>query len=160
MKKIKKLWTSNRVMFVLAIIVVVCIFIIFGVMLKYFFGTAKSSYGDRLEDIASLPFKEEDKNKIIDSLSGDHTMNVSVDVKGKIVYIMVEYDGEVSLVEAQNKVVDVYQQIDGSYKKHYDFITTVSQDPTIVNAYTLLGSKNVSSDNFIWSNNTPVTSGE
>lgn len=160
MDKIKMLWKENRVMFVLAIVVLVCVVIIMGVMLKYFFGTSKSSYGDRLDDISSLPFEEVDKEKIIEGLTSEHTLKVSVDVKGKIIYVVALFDRTVSLVDAQNKLVDVYQEMDGKYKKLYDFNVTVSQDPSEIDAYTLMGAKNVSSDNFIWSNNTPIDNGE
>ncbi len=160
MNKIKNLWKENRVMFVLAIVVIICIFIIMGVMFKYFFGTSKSSYGDRLNDISSLPFEEVDKNKMMDSIRSEHTLNVSVDVKGKIIYVVAVFDGTVSLIDAQNKLVDAYQEMDGKYKKLYDFNVTVSQDASTVDAYTLMGAKNASSDNFIWSNNSPIENGE
>lgn len=160
MKKIKEWWNNNRVMFVLGIIVTICIILIFIVMFQYFFGTAKSSYGDRLDDISSLPFDASDKDLLLEHLNSEHTISSSVEVKGKVIYIMATFDSEVSLVDAQNKVVDAYEALDGKYKKYYDFNATISQDPANVNAYILMGAKNVSSDNFIWSNNTPVNDGE
>lgn len=160
MNKIKKLWKENRVMFVLAIVILICFLIIMGVMFKYFFGTSSSSYGNRLDDISTLPFEEVDKNKMIDYLSSEHTKKVSVDVKGKVIYVVAVFDETISLIDAQNKLVDSYQEMDGKYKKLYDFNVTVSQDPSQVDAYTLMGAKNVSSDNFIWSNNSPEEDGE
>ena len=54
MKKIKKLWMENRVLFVLFTIVIICACIILGVMLSYFFGATKSNYGDRLNGIENV----------------------------------------------------------------------------------------------------------
>lgn len=161
MKKIKKIWNENRVMFVLGIIVILCALIVMGVMVKYFFGTSSSSYGDRLEGISSTPFTEESQNKICEDFQSEHLVNISIDVRGKIVYIITKYDSSVSLAEAQKKAVEVVGKIDESYKKIYDFSVTVSQDATEdIKGYHLMGAKNASSENFVWSNNTPVDNGE
>lgn len=160
MKKIKKLWNDNRVMFVLGIIVFLCVLIIMGVMLKYFFGTSKSSYGDRLDDISNIPFEDVDKEKIKEGFASENLLSISVDVKGKIIYVVAKFNGAVSLTEAQNKAIDVYNAMDEKYKKKYDFNVTVTQDPTEIDAYTLMGAKNVGSSNFIWSNNTPIEKSE
>jgi len=161
MKKIKKLWNENRVMFVLGIIVVLCILVIMGVMLKYFFGTSSSNYGDRLDNISSTPFDEEAQNQIRDNFSSEHLVHVSVDVHGKVVYIIVKYDSSVSLADAQSKAVEVYNKVDEKYLKLYDFNVTVIQDASDESSgYRLMGAKNVSGENFVWSNNTPIDDGE
>lgn len=161
MEKIKKLWNENRVMFVLGIIVIVCILIMMGVMLKYFFGTSSSSYGDRLESIESIPFTEDAQNQIKENLTSEHLISVSVDVRGKVIYVIMKYDHSVSLAEAQSKAVEVYNKVDEKYRKLYDFNATVVQDATEESSgYRLMGAKNVSSDNFVWNNNTPIDDGE
>lgn len=161
MNRIKKMWDNNRVMFVLGIIVIICVFIILGVMVSYFFGTSSSSYGDRLESIASVPFTEEDQEKIKNAFSKDYTSEVLVSVKGKIVYVIARYNGKASLVAAQNEAVSVYSTIDSKYKTLYDFNFTVVQEETEeMPAFTMMGSKNVSSDSFVWSNNTVSNDGE
>lgn len=161
MKKIKKLWNDNRVMFVLLLIVIVCIFIMLLVMTKYFFGTSSSSYGDRLEDISSLPFEESEQQKIRSSFASEHLESVSVDVKGKVVYIIAKFDSEVSMADAQSKAVEVYQGIDSKYLKYYDFNVTVVQDAYgDAYGYCMMGAKNVSSENFVWNNNSPIIDGE
>lgn len=161
MEKIKKLWNDNRVMFVLGMIVFLCVFIILFVMFQYFFGTSSSSYGNRLDDISSVPFDASSEEQVKNGFDPEHTLDVSVSVKGKVVYIIAKFDETVSMSAAQGRAVEVYQTIDEKYRNLYDFNVTVVQDATEINTgYSMMGAKNVSSDSFSWSNNTPVSDGE
>jgi len=161
MKKIKKLWNDNRVMFVLGIVVILCVIIMMFVMIKYFFGTSSSNYGDRLESISSVPFDADAKELIQNSFNSEHTLDVSVDVRGKVVYIIAKFNPSVSLDDAKKEAVDVYNKIDEKYRSLYDFNVTLLQDVTEINTgYCLMGAKNVSGEYFVWSNNTPVADGE
>lgn len=161
MKKVKKLWNDNRVMFVLGIIVFFCILIILLVMFQYFFGTSSSSYGDRLDDISSVPFESSAEEQIKNGFDPEHTLDVSVSVKGKVVYIIAKFDETVSMSAAQGKAVEVYQAVDESYRNLYDFNVTIVQDATEINTgYCMMGAKNVSGDSFSWSNSTPISDGE
>lgn len=161
MRKIKKLWNNNRVLFVLSITVILCIIIILGVMIKYFFGTSKSSYGDRLDDIASVPFQDEQKSTIKDTLTTEHTNDISIEVKGKIVYIIARFDESVSLDEAKKMASESVLKLEEKYRNLYDFNVTLVQEVTDINTgYTMMGAKNASSENFAWSNNTPLKNGE
>jgi len=44
-KRIKKLWNENRILFVLFVILIVCFIAICGVVMSYFVGDKKSVYG-------------------------------------------------------------------------------------------------------------------
>jgi len=161
MKKLKKLWNNNRVMFVLGIIVVICVIIILFVMVQYFFGTSKSNYGDRLDDIVTVPFHDEQKDALKKSLTTEHTTDVSVDVKGKIVYIIARFDASVSLDDAKKLASESVLHLEEQYRNLYDFNVTLVQDVTDINTgYTMMGAKNASSEIFAWSNNTPLKDGE
>lgn len=157
MNKLKKLWNENRVILVLGIIVLICIVAIMVVMMQYFFGVSTSSYGDRLDSISSVPFDDEAKKALEDAYSSENLESISIETRGKIIYVMVKYDATISLADAQTKSLEVYQSIDEKYRKLYDYNVTVSQDATeIGTGYHLMGAKNVSSENFVWSNNTPI----
>lgn len=161
MKKIKKLWNNNRVMFVLGIIVILCAIIILVVMAQYFFGATKSSYGDRLNDIVSVPFEVSEQDHIKELLTTEHTTDVSVEVKGKVVYIIARFDSSVALAAAQQMAVEATNQVDEKYRKLYDFNVTLVQEVTDIDTgYTMMGAKNASSESFSWSNRTPVKDGE
>ena len=51
MKKLKKVWQENSVLFVLLFILVACLVAISVVVITYFVGDSSSKYGDRLEGI-------------------------------------------------------------------------------------------------------------
>ncbi len=157
MNKIKKMWNENRVILVLGFIVFLCLVIILAVMVQYFFGSTSSSYGDRLSDIADTPFTDEEKAKIVEGFSSFQPIQVDVDVRGKIIYLIVQFDETVSLEDAKNVTVEVYNAIEEKYRLLYDFNATIKQDASEnASGYQLMGAKNVSSGNFIWSNNTPI----
>lgn len=161
MNKLKKLWNENRVMLVLGIIVIVCIIVIMVVMMQYFFGATSSSYGDRLDSISSTPFDDEAKKALESAYASENLESISIETRGKIDYVIVKYYATVSLSDAQTKSLEAYQTIDEKYRKLYDYNVTVSQDATeIGTGYHLMGAKNVSSENFVWSNNTPIKAEE
>ena len=161
MKGLKKLWNENRVMLVLGLIVSVCIVIISIIVAQYFFGVNASNYGNRLDNIQELPFTDEAKSLIESGFESENTVSCSVDVRGKIVYVLVKFNDQVSLTDAQNKAIEVYNSMEEKYRKVYDFNVTVMQDKTEnAGGYSLMGSKNVSASNFKWSNNTPIEDGE
>ncbi len=160
MKKLKSIWDNNRVMFVLGIVILICSILVLSVGFRYFFGNSSSSYGDRLDDISDMPFASEDIDLIKTSF-GEHIYEVSVDVKGKIVYIIATFDGAMGLDNAKNAALDVYNKIDTKYRSYYDYNFTITQTTGDgSNDFCLMGAKNVSSDNFVWSNLTPVDVGE
>lgn len=161
MNKLKKLWNENRIMLVLGIIVFLCFLVIAYIMFQYFFGVTTSNYGDRLESIQEVVYDEMAKSSLESSYQDEHLVDFSVDVRGKIIYVRVKYDATVSLSDAQKKSVEAYQTIDEKYRNLYDYNVTISQDATEASTgYCLMGAKNVSSANFVWSNNTPVTTEE
>lgn len=161
MNKLKKLWNENRIMLVLGIIVFLCFLVIAYIMFQYFFGVSTSNYGDRLESIQEVVYDEMAKSSLESSYQDEHLVDFSVDVRGKIIYVRVKYDATVALSDAQKKSVEAYQTIDEKYRNLYDYNVTISQDATEASTgYCLMGAKNVSSANFVWSNNTPVTTEE
>lgn len=161
MNKLKKLWNENRIMLVLGIIVFLCFLVIAYIMFQYFFGVTTSNYGDRLESIQEVVYDEMAKSSLESSYQDEHLVDFSVDVRGKIIYVRVKYDATVALSDAQKKSVEAYQTIDEKYRNLYDYNVTISQDATEASTgYCLMGAKNVSSANFVWSNNTPVTTEE
>ena len=88
MKKIKEIWTNNRVLLILATIVIACFIIIAIVGIKFFFKTNTSNYGDRLENIENIPVLEEDISLIKEKIKEQEVVTeVNIHQKGKIIYI-------------------------------------------------------------------------
>ena len=161
MDKIKKAWRENRVMFVLTIVVILCIIIILGVMFKYFMGGSSSSYGDRLDNIANTPVTQEIQDNIKSKFVTDAMDSVSIEIKGKIIYVIAKFKTGISLTEAQSKASESYNALTDDYKKLYDYNVTIVQDANESGGgFCLMGAKNINSGAFVWSNNTPVSSGD
>lgn len=158
MKKIKKIWKENRVLFVLFIILIVCFIAICSVALSYFVGTNKSEYGDRLEDYVKVSDKE--KKAYIDALKEDELVaDVKFRVSIRTIYITIKFNKEASLVEAQSKSLASVDNISKEILAYYDinFIIEqdkVAEDPT--KGFTLMGSHNLSGEGVVWSNNTEI----
>ncbi len=162
MKKIKKLWVENRVLFVLFLIVIICLFVIAGVAFKYFFGATKSSYGDRLNSIQDIPITDEIKNSVLSKLSEDETiLDSKIDVKGKVVYLTINFKEGVSLEDAKNKALASLDYFEETYRTNYDFNYTIKEETTEANVgFLLMGAKNMHGSGLVWNNNTKVETNE
>jgi len=156
MKKLKKAWANNRVIIVLGIIVIVCIIIILGVMISYFVGTGKSSYGDRLVEIEKMAVKNEDKNRYLEKIEENELVDtVNFSVSGGIIYIKITVVEKASLVEAQSIATASLDQLDEDYLKIYDINFTIEQAKTeTVDGFLVMGAKNVNGTGLYWSNMT------
>lgn len=155
MKKLKEIWNENRVLFVLFIIVVICVFIILGVCLKYFFGASKSNYGERLEGIENVLITDDAKNNIISNIKNDEAIeDVNINISGKIVYISLKFKNDVSLNDAQAKALASLMAFSEDYLNFYDFQYTLKGSTSDSGDYVLWGAKNASGNGLIWINNT------
>ncbi len=162
MNKIKKFWNENRVLFVLFLIVLVCILLILGVLLKYFFGSSSSSYGKRLEGIKEVEVTDEIKNNFLSSMQNDELIeNVAIKSRGKIIYISLSFKDGVSLVEAQSKALASLMAFEQKYLDFYDFNYTLKGNATENSeGFLIMGAKNVNGSGLVWNNNTEVTKDE
>ena len=158
MKKIKDMWNRNRVLIILVIIVLVCFCIMGVVMVKYFFGVNTSSYGDRLDDIQELPFKEEDQTSLINLIKeNDIVSDVTINVKGKIIYIRILFNEKATLDSAKGVANKSLEGINEEYQSKYDLEYTIVQEANEnVGGFTLMGAKNINRGVLIWNNNTPI----
>lgn len=160
MKKLREWWNSNRVLFILSTIVIICLVIIIVVCAQLFIGKSSSSYGNRLEDIADTPLKDEDKDKIISTIkTGNEAIITDVDVhtQGKIIYIRITFTGT-NLDKAKEVATSSLAVISEDYQKLYDveYIVTQVQTDNLA-GFTIMGAKNIGRSAIIWNNNTPVT---
>lgn len=158
MKKIKNLWVENRVLLVLFIIILICCFIMMGVCINYFFGSSKSSYGDRLAGIEEVQITDDIKNNFLDNMKKDELINdVTIKVVGKIVYITLSFEEKVSLVEAQSKALASLKNFEDKYLEFYDFNYTLKSNSTENSeGFLIMGAKNVNGTGLVWNNNTEV----
>ncbi len=162
MNKFKKFWVENRVLCVLFIIVVICVCLILGVCVKYFFGSSKSSYGDRLNGIEQVEVTEEIKNNFINKVKEDETIvEASLDVKGKIIYITLSFNETVKLEDAKLKAEASVSLFEEKYLNFYDLNYVLKQVASGENSgFVLMGARNVHGSGLIWNNNIDATKSE
>jgi hypothetical protein len=139
------------------------VFIILGVCINYFFGSSKSSYGDRLEGITEVEMTDEIKNKFLDTMKNDALIDdATIKSRGKVVYVTLTFVDDVTLVEAESKALASLMVFDQNYIDFYDFnYTLVGNKTESSDGFLIMGAKNVNGSGFVWNNNTEVkTDGE
>lgn len=158
MKKIKELWSKNRILFVLFIILIVCFIAICCVVMSYFVGTNKSVYGDRLKNKVKVSKSAEDdyiKSVEADEMVDEATIRVGV----RTIYITIKYNEKASLVEAESKAVASLDALQSDVLEYYDIDFILLQDTVAgdeTKGFTMMGSNNVNGTGVVWSNNTEI----
>ena len=148
----KKLWKENRVLFMLIIILLICFIAIVVVALTFFYSKDVNSYGARLVDIEDYPITNKDKNTYKETmLENKGVTKVSLNIKGRVIYIHLEFDETVSLEDAKaiaNNSIELFGEDNLSY---YDVEFVLKSDN-----FTILVAKNAIIDHVSWNNNREV----
>ena len=162
MKKFKEFWGKNNVLIVLGIILIICFIAILIVTFSYFFGGSESVYGDRLDEIENYPIEDDFISEYIANLENDDLINsVTFDTKGRIIYVIIDFVGDTSLVEAQSKAAASLEQFNENILSYYDIMFTLTCAETENSeGFTIMGARNVAGSGLVWNNNTPVESEE
>lgn len=150
----KKVIKENKVLFVLALIVIISLILIGVGLIKYFYSSSGDKYGDRLNGI--------EEHKLSDTLADEikalyesGVETVSVDTKGKIIYVIMDVSDGVGKVDAQSyaiKALDVFSDDDKSF---YDiqFMITCKNASEETTTYPMEGYKNSNNTQVVWTNN-------
>ena len=158
MKRAKKIWEENKILFILAIILVACLIVLVGVSLKYFYGSSNTVYGNRLDVTEKTPLKDETINKVKSTLEENEKVNsVKIIKKGKIVYISIKYVDDVKMDEAKKiaeSSIELFTEEElGVYDIEYTIKSTITKEDKDNKSYTLMGSKNANgSEGISWNN--------
>ena len=157
MKKLKKIWQENSVLFVLLFILIACLIAISVVVVKYFVGDSSSKYGDRLEGIEDYPFDEDMQNEIISKIKENEIVeDVTMRVSGKSIYVMITFVPETTLVEGQSIALSSLDYFSEETLSFYDLEYMIEAEATEeTEGFQLIGAKNVSgTGGIVWNNNT------
>ncbi len=159
MKKIKKLWVENRVVFVLISILAVCFITIVVVASSFFLASKESNY--RSVDTEKYPITEEFKTSYYDSVKESKIVNqveMRVSENSRVIYINIKYTDEASLDEAKSvavKSVDLFSENNLSY---YDINFILSNNTD--DGFVIMGARNSNGSGVVWNNNTAVKESE
>ena len=160
--KLKEIWGKYKILIVLGLILIICFIAILFVTVSYFFGSGESVYGDRLKDIEDYPIEDTFVSEYIANLESDEMINsATFDVKGRVIYVTINFVGDTSLVEAQSKAAASLEQFSENLLSYYDIdFTLISEATENSEGFTIMGAKNVAGSGIVWNNNTPVESEE
>lgn len=160
--KLKEIWGKYKILIVLGLILIICFIAILFVTVSYFFGSGESVYGDRLEDIEDYPIEDTFVSEYIANLESDEMIkSATFDVKGRVIYVTINFVGDTSLVEAQSKAAASLEQFSENLLSYYDIdFTLISEATENSEGFTIMGAKNVAGSGIVWNNNTPVESEE
>lgn len=162
MKKLKELWGNNKVLIVLGIILIICLIAIITVTFSFFLGGNKGVYGDRLNGIDKHPVTNNIKSEYKTSLESEKSVTkVSIDTKGKIIYIIINFASDTSLEDAKNLAASSIEKLNEDILSFYDIDFTLKCEKSENSeGFTILGAKNVAGSGLFWNNNTPLESEE
>ncbi len=153
MKKIKE----NKVLLALALILIVCFGLILFVLFKYFYvGDNSDKYGDRLEGIESHKVHKELETEIKELYKDDKLSLKSVKVSGKIIYVTFDLTEVIKVNDTKNLVLKSLEKFSDDEKSYYDIqfiVTCESEGSTENKLYPIMGYKNSSSIEIIWTRN-------
>ena len=155
MEKIKKIWNENRVLMVLAIILVLCIVVFAVVAIPYFYGSSDDVYGTRLDVTKKVPLN----NKLFDDIEKEIKNNESViktkiTLKGKIVYVNIDFVEFTEMDAAKLVAEEVIKLFNDDELEVYDIQFTINTpSANEFKGYTLMGARNSSGNGLIvWNN--------
>ena len=150
------------------VIFIVIIVLVAGLVLYLTIGQKGNKYGNRLHGIEKISFKKKDQSKFADSIkSNDKVNSVSVDIQGKLIYIMVDFKNDVSAEDAENVINESLNNLSDAVKGFYDInalLTKKDEVPTEESkidaegnekkvehrVFPISGYKNNDSDHIVW----------
>jgi len=155
MDKIRKIWEENRVLMVLAIILIVCVIVFAAVAIPYFYGSSDDVYGTRLDVTKKVSLNK----KLLEDIEKEIGMNQfviksKVTLKGKIVYVNIDFVESTEMDAAKLVAEDVIKLFNEDELEVYDIqFTITSPDADEFVGYTLMGARNHSGNGIVvWNN--------
>ncbi len=153
----KKVIKENRILFILAVIILVSLVLIGIGLISYFYGNDSSSYGDRLKDKDKYPISE----SISTDIEGLFTKGVKstiVDIKGKIIYITMDVESGTSKIDAEGYAVKALEKFKEEELNYYDlqFLITCKDEEVSdgeSKIFPIMGAKKARNSQIIWTNN-------
>ncbi len=149
MKKIRNVWEENKVLLVLALILIACIVIILVVSITFFYGTSKSVYGNRLDITNKVPLNDKIFTEIKDTLEKEESVtSVKTTKKGKIVYINIDYKDDTKMDSAKSIAEKALELFSEDELAVYDIEFSIHTKD-----YSLMGARNADgSGSTVWNN--------
>ena len=149
MKKVKGLISRHKVLAIICLITIVIIAI-----LSYVFSSVlingNNKYGNRLDGIEEVEISDERISGLEEELEGrDEVSSASVRIQGKIIYINIVFNNDVSLDTAKDIANGTLDSFEDDEESFYDFgfyLTQVGSEDEEGDYFVVTGSKHVGAD--------------
>ncbi len=146
----KKIWINNKFVICISIILLMCFLSICYVASTYFFRGSDTVYGERLDDLSDYEIKKSEVDGILAKIEeNESVLDSSIETRGKVIYIITNYNEVITLEEAQRLAATNLENFDEETLGYFDINYIVKS----VN-FTKMGYKNSASANIVWNNNT------
>lgn len=156
MKKIKKIWQENKVLLVLAIILVVCLAVFCVVAITYFYGSSDNPLGNRADITKEVPLNKKLFENIKTQLEENEKVKSAKVTKSPttIVYVEIEFVDETKMDNAKKIAESIIELFSEDELAVYDIEFTINTLSTSkVQGYTLKGARNANgSGSVVWGN--------
>ena len=157
MKRAIKIWEENKILLVLAIILLVCLVVLVGVALKYFYGSSSSVYGNRLDITETVPMTEKTLNNVKSILKEDEKVsNVKASLKGRIDYLSITFVDDTKMADAKKiaeKALEGFSEEELSvYDIEFVIKSKITKEDDKNKSYTLIGARNANGKGLVWNN--------
>ena len=153
MKKIFNFIKRNKVVFALLFIILICLIVIAIFGFKLLWGeTGTTNYGTRLDNVEALTKTQEDMFKLY-FLNDENVNTVALDVRGKIIYVTIDFKKDYKLSKAKKLVKGSLEEVDKKVLTSYDiqFILT-SKEVVDSKYYPTMGYKASDLETISWIN--------
>ena len=150
----KKIIKENKVLFALAIVLLVALVAIVIGLISMFYSEDGDKYGDRLTGIEDYPISETITDDI-KSLYESGVESVSVDVKCKIIYVILDVSNGVGKEDARGFAIRSLEKFSDDVKSFYDiqFMITCKNSTEETTMYPMMGAKHSENSQIVWTNN-------
>ncbi len=147
---------------VLAIVLFTILVIVGAYIYNIFFVSGrKEAYGNRLDGIENVVISDDTYNNIKTELKKNESVtDVSTDLKGKIVNIIITVGDDVNKDNAKKIGESVLTHFDKDQLAFYDIQVFVKKDNEELNDFPIIGYKQNGKNNFSWTKDRQVTKDE
>lgn len=159
----KEFYRENRVLVILGVVVIICAIISSILLFKYFYyGNGNDKYGDRLEKIKDLVIEDKRQKEIVAKLEENKNVkSARIDIIGARVDFTINFNEEVSLVEAESAAVAILDEFSNEEKAAYNIGFNLLEEKTETNeGFNIWGAINAGREKIVWENNNPVSTPE
>ena len=132
--------------------------LIITILVQCFYVGESDKYGNRLEDIGKYEIEDSRLKDFESKYNDEKTVSkVEANITGRIIYVKMEFESGVDLVEAESVALKSLDEFSEDEKTYYDFNYTLSQNKTDnSDGFLISGAKNKNGSGLVWNNNRAI----